>query len=70
MKSFSDILMEELKKVFTSEKLQKLKEEMDNLNPSQKCVLCSKLTEKGHLLCSNCYARESMKMNEGRKNNE
>lgn len=37
-------------------KLDALKEQMDNINPSGICVNCQFKCGKEHLLCSSCYA--------------
>ena len=55
-KSISEIILEEWNKITKSKEFQKLLHDMDNINPSGKCVRCDKECGTGHLLCLDCYA--------------
>ena len=56
-KSISQIFSEEFEKVFLDKnpEFRKLKELIDNINPSEICISCGDHCGKKHLLCASCY---------------
>jgi len=61
MKSISDIIEEVIESPAMQKKFKKTAELMDNVNPSELCMLCGIHCGKEHMICPNCYGREKFK---------
>ena len=61
MKSTADIIAEVFESPDIQKKMRKTLELMNNVNPSELCILCRKHCGKGHMICPDCYGREKFK---------
>jgi hypothetical protein len=56
----ADILEEEFDRMINSQKFKDILELMNNINPSERCMLCGADCGKAHMICVECYAREKV----------